>query len=482
MSTLSPKEKKFYLIAIVTVIIMFGFGYLPTFGQVTPDGMRVLGLFLGCIFAWLFSELVWSSILGMVLLTLFGYGTMTENYASAFANGTVQIMVTSIVFCYTIEKSGLLTEVSRWIVGQKWAQKSPWFIIFVFFLASAVAAMMTGNMIPVMVILWALFYELANEIGVRAHDPFALIVLCGIGVAACMGTSTMPYTGMPSLVRGMAEASTPGFMYNTAEYILMNLLLNLIFLILIVVVLRVLFGSKIKHVEIPKKDSYKMNLNTQSKIALVFLILLILSLIIPNFLPADNALRVMVNNQLTVPGIFMMFSAILMIIHVKEKPVLDISTALSNVPWPLFLLVSTALCISDYLTADGMGVVPTIVSCLSPLVAGKSAFVVTLMFVAFGLVLTNFINDMVSIMVLFPIAAQFILDAGGSIMLLAILFGQACVQGCFMPSGSIIGAMLHGNTEWMTSKEVFKYVGIMEIVVLISLVILTLIGGAIGIK
>lgn len=89
---------------------------------------------------------------------------------------------------------------------------------------------------------------------------------------------------------------------------------------------------------------------------------------------------------------------------------------------------------------------------------------------------------MVTIMVLFPIAAQFILDANGSVMLLAILFGQACVQGCLMPSGSIIGAMLHGNSEWISSKEVFIYVGIMEIVVLLSLVILTLIGGTIGIQ
>lgn len=482
MSTLSLKDKKFYIVALITVVIMLGFGKLPTFGQVTPDGMKILGLFLGCIFAWLFSELVWSSLLAMVFLTIFGYGTMTENYATAFANGTVQIMVTSIVFCYSIEKSGLLAEVSRWIVGQKWAQKSPWFIIFVFLLAGSVASMMTGNMIPVMVIMWALFYELANEIGVKPHDPFAIIVLCGIGVSACMGCSTMPYTGMPSLVRGMAVASTPGFQYNTAEYILMNLVLNIIFLVLVVAVLKAIFGSKIKHVVIPKKDAYKMNLNTQSKIALLFLILLILSLIIPNFLAADNSFRTLINNQLTVPGIFMLFSAILMIIQVKGKPVLDIPDALANVPWPLFLLVSTALCISDYLTADGMGVVPTIVSLLSPLVVGKSAFVVTLMFVAFGLILTNLINDMVTIMVLFPIAAQFIVDAGGSVMLLAILFGQACIQGCFMPSGSIIGAMLHGNTDWMTSKEVFIYIGIMEVVVLISLILLTLVGGAVGIQ
>ena len=68
-----------------------------------------------------------------------------------------------------------------------------------------------------------------------------------------------------------------------------------------------------------------------------------------------------------------------------------------------------------------MGIVPTIVSGLNPLMEGKSALAITLLFVAIGLIMTNFINDVVTCVVLYPIGAQFILDAGGSIMLLSLI-------------------------------------------------------------
>lgn len=176
----------------------------------------------------------------------------------------------------------------------------------------------------------------------------------------------------------------------------------------------------------------------------------------------------------------MMLSAILMIIHINGKPVLDIADGIKHIPWPLVLLVSSALAISGFITADGMGIVPTIVSWLDPLMAGKSALTITLLFVAIGLIMTNFINDVVTCVVLYPIGAQFIIDAGGSIMLFAILFAQVTIQGCLMPSGSIVGAMFHGNVNWMKSKDIFFYVTIMEVVLMVVLLFAALLGGVLG--
>lgn len=480
MQALSSKDKKFYLVVLGTLVIMLGFGFLPPFGQITPYGMRVLGLFLGCIFAWVFGEVVWSSIFGLVFLTIFGYSNMNEAFVGAYANPTIAITITSFVFCYAIQECGLLNEVAKWIVSQKWAQKSPWLVVMAFLIAAAVSSMMTANMIASAIVLWALFYELARETNVKPHDPYAIIIICGVMVSACMGAATMPYTGMPVMVKGLINSVVPEFEHNMASFFLLNVMLNIVFIALAVIVCRLLFGRKV-HVTIPKRDTYKMRLNSSSKIALTLLIIIILCLVVPNFLAADNPIRVLLNNQMSVPGIFMLGSAILMIIHVKERPVLDIVEGIKNVPWPLVLLISSALYISDFITSDETGVVQTIVAAINPIMEGKSAFVVTIMFIGFGLILTNFINDMVTIAIIVPIAAQFILGAGGNIALLAILFGQASVQGCLMPSGSAMGAMLHGNTEWVTSKEVIMYVGLLEILVLISLMIVTLFGGMIGI-
>lgn len=481
MSTLSHQDKKFYIVLAITLVIMLGMGYLPPVGQITPDGMRILGIFIGCIFAWIFGEVVWSSILSIVLLVFFGYGTMADIFAQTYANPNVSLLIPSLVFCYAIEKSGLLGELSRWIVGMKWAQKNPWLLVLAFYVAALIVAALVVNFIVATILLWSVFYELAKEIKVKPFDTYSNIVLCGITVAACMGQSFVPYSSIPTTTRSLAMQFDEAFVFNTASYLMLTSLLAIISLPLILLVLKLIFGKKVNQIVIPKKDPYKMNLNAESKISLTMLVIIIAFLIIPNFLPADNALRIMCNNNLATTGIFMLGSVILMLIHVKGKPVLDIAEGLAKAPWPLFLLCSSALCISDYMTADEMGVVPTIVSLLNPMIEGKSSFVVIMIFVALGLIMTNFINDFATLMILFPIAAEFVLDSGGSIMVLAIMISQATVQGCLMPSGSMVGAMLHGNSTWLKPKEIIITVGIIECVVLVALMIVTVIGRMIGV-
>lgn len=480
MTTLSPKEKKFYIIVALTIAIMYGFGFLPPFGQVTPDGMRVLGIFLGCIFAWCFGELVWSSIIGLVSLAICGFGSMAANFASAFANMTVATMIAALVFCYAVEKCGLLAEIAKWIVGQKWAQKSIWGLMLAYFIAATVLGALATNILPVIILLWALFYEVAKEIGIKPYDPLATIILCGIGVAGYVGVATMPYSAMTVLVKGVAESFDPTFAFNIGHYMLLNIIAAIVFSPLLVLVLRLILGGKV-HFELQPREVYKMQLNTESKICLAFLIFIILCTVIPQFLPSDNVLRILFVSRMTIVGTFMFASAILMVIHINGKPILDITEGIANVPWSLILLVSSALAISGFITADGMGVIPTIVDLLNPLMEGKSALAITLLFVVIGLVMTNFINDSVTCMVLYPIAASFILDAGGSIMLFAVLFAQVTIQGCLMPSGSVVGAMFHGNSAWMKPKDIIKYVTIMELVLMVVLVGVSVLGNILGV-
>lgn len=471
MSTLSSKDKKFYIVVLLTLLIMIGFGYIPPFAQITPDGMRVLGIFLGCLFAWIFGEIVWSSILGVVLISAYGFGTMTENFISAYGNSTISLTLTSLVFCYAIEKNGLLEEVAKWIVGQKWAQKSPWLLIFSFFLASSVIGILVCSLLPPMILLWALYYELAPKIGAKPFDTFSNIVLCGISVTAAMGCCVMPYAGMAAIVRGIALQLNPDLVFNTAEYVIINFILMALLLVILMLGLRLIFNNKIKAYTIPESEPYKMKLNRESIITIVMLGLIVLAMIFPNFLSADNPIRTLVNTKLTATGLFMAGAIILAVIHVKGKPVLDIVAGLKNLPWPLVMLSSTALCLSDYLVSDEMGIKASLITLMNPVIQGKSIFAVIMIFTAIGLIMTNFINDVASITILMPIAAGFIIDMGGSIMPLVFLFGQVAIQGCLMPSGSMAGAMMHGNAEWLKSKHIFLYVGIMEILVLIDLLL-----------
>lgn len=74
MTAAIQKEKsiKYYFHTIICLLIMFGFGQLPAVEPLTPLGMRLIGIFLGLLYGWVFVDIVWPSMAGLLALMLIG--------------------------------------------------------------------------------------------------------------------------------------------------------------------------------------------------------------------------------------------------------------------------------------------------------------------------------------------------------------------------------------------------------------------------
>ena len=62
------KNVMYYVHIAIFLLILFGIGFLPPFAQITPMGMKVLGVFLGVIYGWCFIALDWPSLVALVAL------------------------------------------------------------------------------------------------------------------------------------------------------------------------------------------------------------------------------------------------------------------------------------------------------------------------------------------------------------------------------------------------------------------------------
>ena len=478
---IGQKTKKFYVVLAITLLLMLAFGFLPPFGQITPMGMRLLGIFIGCIFAWTMGELVWSSILGLLLAAWMGFGTVNGNYAAALGNSTIGLLFFSLVFCYGIERCGLLREVALCIVSSRFAQKGLWTLMAGFFVAAAVAGALATNALPPIIILWTLFYDIAKELGLKPYDKYVSIMLIGIAVVCYSGTATMPYAIMALIVRGVAASVDPTFVLSNAKYIFTNIVVNILFIPFLIFVLKAIVRPPIEQYQLANRPPHQIQLASKMKWMLFYLIMLLVLMIVPNAFPADTWVYRTFVSTLGNLGIFMLITCLMMVTKIFGDSLVDIEEGLKEgTQWSLILMVGCALTLSNFLTADGMGIVPSIVSLIAPIVAGRSAVTITVMFVVLALVMTNIINDAVTATVLYPIAAQFILDAGGSLSLFICLFVPAVIQGCFMPSGSVIGALMHGNSSWLRAKDVFKYVALMELALCLVLALVTFVGKLLG--
>ena len=106
-----------------------------------------------------------------------------------------------------------------------------------------------------------------------------------------------------------------------------------------------------------------------------------------------------------------------------------------------------------------------------------SAYVLALLFIIFGLVLTNCITNAVAMQLIIPLLTTFMVMKGINPACLVGIAAIVLDHGLILPSGSPIGAFLHGNTEWLESKQVYLYATCSSLCLAVSIAV---IGAPIG--
>ena len=61
-------NKKYYLNSAIVVLLMALFRFIPPIGSMTTLGMTILGIFLGALWGWITCDMIWPSVLALVML------------------------------------------------------------------------------------------------------------------------------------------------------------------------------------------------------------------------------------------------------------------------------------------------------------------------------------------------------------------------------------------------------------------------------
>ena len=59
---------------IIMFVLLASGWFLPTVSTITPFGMKIVGIFIGLIYGWMFVGLIWPSLTGMLFLSFAGLG------------------------------------------------------------------------------------------------------------------------------------------------------------------------------------------------------------------------------------------------------------------------------------------------------------------------------------------------------------------------------------------------------------------------
>ena len=458
----TPAKKSFnapmyYLHTAICLFIMFAFGQLPPVEPLTPLGMNLIGIFFGVLYGWIFMEIVWPSLAGLLALMLIGGYKPMMLLNKSFGDPVVQMMFFIFVFCATISHYGLSRFISLWFITRNFVKGRPW-IFTLTFLGSIFLLGGLTSASPAAIIGWSILYGVCELCGYKKGDGYPTMMVFGIVFAAQVGMSIIPFKQVPLTVFSAYETMA-GVGIDYGKYMVIAILVCILAAIFFVLMSRYIFRpdmSRLVDLDVNKLDTEgSLVLNKTQKVILFFLILLVALLLAPNFLPKDffvtRFLKAIGNT-----GIVVLLVTIMAAIKVDGKALLNFKIMVdSGVTWGIVLLLALVQPLSGAMARPESGITPFLMQVLDPLISGGSPLFFALFIGFAAMALTQVMNNGAVGVAFMPILNSYCQATGVPPEIPLIMIVMNVHYAFLTPAASASAALLHGN-DWSDTKNIWK--------------------------
>ena len=457
MRTKSFADLKPIIFKIIVLAFMFGFGFLPSIGQMTPLGMRVFGIFLGSIFGWVAVSLIWTSCVGVVALGLCAYNSLGDTFAAVYGSQTAVMLLCCIFACALIAKTDLASVIVQALTSLKIAQKDPFIMSFFVFLSAWIIGTLSHCLVAGLLLL-SIYDNMSAKGGVPKQHPTNSYWATGISIAATFGDLTFPFRPVAYAILGTYTAFTgqavPFIQYEA-------IVLPFLFLILITYVL---LGKYVLRVDMHFFNNTALFQQTtkatkKQKTALLFLGLMLIAMFLPSLFGTGTSILDVFMNKLGLGGVALICIAVMMFWQVEGKPLMDLQELSSEFQWGPYLCISYLMPLASTISSDASGITATLNGWFEPFLSVLSPMVFLSVVILLVILMTNVINNMVAAMIFITILYSLEPTLGTSLNFtaatLAIMLGA--YFACLTPAANPLMAYIFTLKGLIRIKSQFMY-------------------------
>ena len=462
METTKTNSVKFYIHLAIMLFFFFGFGNISPVGQITEVGMQILGVFLGLIWGWMFIDMLWTSLLGMIALGMTDYASgVLGVLQSGFSNKNVILVLFFFIFSQYLEHSGLSKTIAFRLLTLKAVEGKPWRICFMVLFATYVLGVFV-NTYAVIFLVWAIVYDICQIAGYKKGDMLAGFLLVGVVQVAAISGTIMPYQVFPSVCLNALETTT-GLTVSPGLFIFFNLIVSFLGTLAYFAACKFILKIDLSKLDgLTKEQILNGNVivyDREQKIATVILIAFLFLILVPGFLPADNMLKVFYK-KIGDQGLLALMLCIVCMVKLGGKSIVDISQLINKgVNWSLIFLLMATFTVGDAVNSDAAGIISQITAMLTPIFSNMSGVVFLIAsFVLLGTI-TQFAHNLVLAAVFVPILSSLAITTGlGESIAILVSLGLAVVllQALVTPAASNRGALNYGS-DWIGKQNAFKF-------------------------
>ena len=453
-AALSRNTPTYYVKLAVMAAIMMLFRHLPQPPGLSAEGLAVVGVFFGVLYGWLFIDMVWPSLAGILALGLVLPEPMDLVLRDTFGNSTFLLLLFFCMVASVINSAGVAGYLARRIVGASFVDGRPWLLVFMLCLAMcALACMLT--MTAAVLVAFPLVREVCRQYGYRPGDVFPMVLLLAMLFVANIAYLLLPFKSMPAIVFGVYGQMSGGEQIALAPYMVVMTALLLLSIVFVLGYLRFVVRPDVERMRAARGNlRVEDKLSSYQRAILWSFVGLIVLLLLLGMLPGDWCLARLLKG-LGYNGILLAYVCFYLLLNFREGIGLgDIMHR--SVAWPALFLVAAVLRITGAFVATG--VTDFIASACGPMLQGVSStlLVFIVVFVATGC--TQLANNNASAAIFAPVAYTLAV-ANGSVepqaLLCCVLL--SCSNGMLTPASSTTSAILYGDMEWVRQKTLLPH-------------------------
>ncbi len=441
---------------IVVLLIQFVAVYLPPFGQMTPLGMHILFILIGTIIGWVFIDLGWPSVSGIIALGVSGaYASMGDALAACLGSQTQWMVFGALLICAFVAESGLADVIAGFLLNLKISRKSPFIMSFFFFIGAYVVAAVSACQIAVLLFI-GLYRGIAEKAGVKAGDLINSYWLCGLALCSVFGEMFPPYKISMIILLNI---------YNSAVAVPLSALQGILWGIggsLILTLVYILFCKFVLRIDLSRFDPTilqieKVSPSKEQKTMLWYILAMVILLVVPSIFSGSAFPLFVGMNYLGFGGLMLILVVIMMTIPVNGKPLLDMATMGKGFSWGVFWMAAFYTTISGFISKPEVGISATLSAWFAPLLQVLPAVVFVILAIYLSMILSNVLNNMVVALVFISAIMALSSSIEGinlAAATIAIYLGSNCAIG--LPSANPVNAITFSNTDLISFKNQSK--------------------------
>lgn len=474
MSTVAKKKNTaYYINSVISVAIMLFFGFIPSpVDTISSLGMRVLGIFIGLIYGWIFVDLVWPSFLSFVILGFSGAMTVTEAFVVGMGS-TLYLQLFMLFFVATyFDKCGLTEYIAKWFISRKINIGRPWLFTFMIFLCVVVMSCTVGYIAGVL-ILWSIFYQICEIYDLKKGNKYVGFVIGGLMYIAVVATILFPFTSFGIILQGLVVQGIGQTTVPVVQWIVYNAII-----VFGLILLYMAFGKFILRIDLSfmktENDMFahmrEQKMTHKQKVGFIYLIVFMVMLMGSSIFPSP--LKEWFTNIGVLGACALCIVGMVFIRDDEGKNKFTIEDLKDGISWETLILMAATMPLAAALEMDEAGIISTVVNWLTGTFAGHSTAVFIVAIIIIFTIMTQFVHNIVLLVIFTPVLCQTSLELGIDPWLLAILICLSLQAAVATPAASCQAAMVFANTKWITSKQAYVnslvYVAICIIVMLAS--------------